>query len=96
MASQPSIRLIVEEIRASKLGNNAKLEHFTTKYKEFSLSCPKLFEAALDATFPLTYLEMMMQQIALLEKNGTDKEAANQVVFKVLNDKYVEPLVNDT
>jgi Tfp pilus assembly protein PilN len=94
MANPQSIRLIVEEIRASKLQDDAKLLYFASKYEDFSLLCPKLFEAALDTSFPLTYLEMMMQQIALLDKKRTDKDAANQVVFKVLNDQYVEPLVN--
>lgn len=82
---------IVHEIKNSKEKN--KVDVFTKKYPGFVEQCPKLFEAACDDMFPMTYLEMMTQQINMLNSKTTNIDSANNVIFKTLNEKYVDHLV---
>lgn len=91
MPTVEDIKGYVQTIRQSSIEN--KKEHFTEEYEWFAKNCPKLFECALDNSFPLTFLDMMIDQIHLLDNKKTDTDSAYENVFKVLNEKYVDPLV---
>lgn len=85
------VKAIVNEIRSSNDPNKEGI--FRDKYPEFVRDCPKLFEATVNNEFPLTFLDMMIQQINNLDNSTTNKEEADGEIFKVLNEKYVDPLV---
>lgn len=80
------LKNLVWEIRDSKLDEQEK-------YADFKKTFPKLFECACDPSFPLTFLDLMCEQINLLDTNKIDKDAAHQKIFDTLNSKYVDHLV---
>jgi hypothetical protein len=93
MLSLKEIQECVHEIRSSKMEEALKCEFYKNTYEEFYKECPKLFDAAMDQEFPLTYLNMMIEQIVMLNKKKTNTDSANETIFKALNDEYIEPLV---
>lgn len=87
------IRKIVTEIRNAKGSNDYKDKHFRAKYPDFVMQLPKLFVAALNDSFPLQYLDLMLQQYDAIQNKTTSVNDADQLVYGKLRAKYVDPLV---
>ena len=85
-----TIMKIVHEIKNSDQEN--KQAYFSKKYSDFAKQCPKLFEAACDDQFPMTYLDLMCKQIGMLDEKKTNVDEANNVIFTTLNEKYIDHL----
>lgn len=88
------IRRIVYEIRTSNI--NRKADYFSAKYADFNKAFPLLFDAALNDTFPLKFLELMLNQRAQLANTEPTKEnieEVNKVVYTALRETYIDPLV---
>ena len=85
------IKRIVLEIRRSRIPN--KEMYFRKQYPKFVEDFPKLFLAALNKDFPLTYLDIMLNQINTLTKDEASLDAADKVVYAQLRKDYVEPIV---
>lgn len=88
------IKRIVNEIR-SKTGIEGDLKRvfFQAKYPKFAHDLPKLFDAALNESFPLNYFELMLNQYECITSQKTSVESANDVVYGKLRGDFVDPLV---
>jgi len=84
-----AIQEIVYEVRNSPLPLSEKVEQFTAKYPDFVKECPKLFDAAIDSTFPLTFLDLMISQINKLDSKKTNKDTADKAIVEALNEQYI-------
>jgi hypothetical protein len=88
------IKAIVTEIRESTHLN--KKMYFTDKYPEFIKQYPQLFKCSLDNEFSLEFLDIMLQQKAVMEKNPTKPtvEKGDKIVYDALCQKYVNHVVD--
>jgi hypothetical protein len=84
-------KVIANEIRTASMPNKRKF--FKEKYPEFVKSHPKFFEAILDPSFPLQYLDFMLEQKEKLDKNQASVEEIDKIVYDKLNDHYVNPVI---
>lgn len=87
------IKSIVEEIRASTDERKVKDQVFRAKYPVFIEQLPKLYEAALNPDFPLTYLDFMLKQLDMLSTSKATLDSADKVVYDQLNEGFVNKLV---
>lgn len=82
---------IVNEIRSSNRPD--KHAYFKGKYLNFWDKYPKLFEAAVDPNFPLTYLHMMLDQRDRLNNSQLSVEEADKEIYDKLREDYVTPVI---
>jgi hypothetical protein len=61
------------------------------KYMYFFEEFPKLFGAAADANFPLTFIDPMLKALGDLDSKKLDLDAADKLVYGQLKNKYVDP-----
>lgn len=89
------IRNIVNDIRnsAHQMEESNREFVFRAKYPEFAEALPKLFLAAINNDFPLTYLEFMLQHFDKLVRKDIDINAADETVIGRLRTDYVEPII---
>jgi len=83
------IRATVNQIRASR----KKEPELRTIYFDFLEAYPKLFAAAIDPTFPMTFLERMLIQLDALNKKEIDIDAADKEVYGELQKVYIDPVI---
>jgi len=86
------IKSIVEDIRASTDERTVKDKVFRAKYPVFVEQLPKLYEAALNPDFPLTYLDFMLKQLEMLSENKSTLDSADKVVYDQLNEGFVNKM----
>lgn len=89
------IKKIVGDIRAVSLFGEKTPHQIKSRYLEFYETFPKLFDAAMDKDFPMTYLNMMLVQLDQL-KNGATVDAVDTVVYGQLREKYIDPFFPNT
>ena len=83
------IKSCVYTLRKSKKSiEKLKEEHF-----QFYEKYPKLFAAATDPMFPLTFLETMLSQLEMLNKKETDIDTADKEVYGELQKTYIDPVI---
>ena len=58
---------------------------------EFYEMFPKLFDAAADKTFPMTFLNAMLLQLKELKSNNTTIDDADALIYGQLRETYIEP-----
>lgn len=87
------IREICHEINRSGLSTDLKRETFKTKYSEFAMDHPSLFEACLNPTFDLEMLEFMLCKRDEIE-NGLEIEQADKTVYDKLSETYILPYID--
>lgn len=95
MTSSVIIKKIVYDIRNSPIKDlTERRNHFRAKYMSFFSTHPTLFECALDKSFPLSFLDFMLDQRNKL--SGTSDEEtvkeADQKVYEVLQEKYFKDI----
>lgn len=66
------------------------------KHMEFYDGHPRLFDAAADVTFPLTYIDTMLDEREKLKSNQVDADTADKNIYGQLRAVYVDPLVNSS
>ena len=89
------INAIVKNIRsdaASKKYNEIQMKE---KYINFRDNYPKLFEAAADTTFPLTFLDQMMFQLNALNNKKIALDDADKIVYGSLRERYIDPVMSN-
>jgi hypothetical protein len=93
--SSQEISRTVKEIRelAKKKRN---VESLRDKYIEFVDKYPKLFAAAVDLSFPMTFLEIMLDKLEALNKKEIDLDAADKHVYGELQKTYIDPVIPPT
>lgn len=92
----PEIMSIIEEIRTAPGTETNKRTLFKKRYGDFAESFPKLFEAALNKEFPLTYLKFMLEEKDKLESKHMTVDEADKVVYDRLREHYIDPVVGKT
>lgn len=97
--SSDELRKIVNEIKGSSIVDTAmKKEFYKDKYADFVVKFPRLFDAALEPSFPMSFLEFMLQQRDGLYQQDLNKatvEAADKFVYDKLRETYVTPVVKE-
>ena len=88
-----SIKETVDIIR-EYAKNGIPINKLRVKYKDFSDSYPKLFDVAVDPTFPLTFLTPMLAQLKALNNKETDLDSADKIVYGQLQKQYVDPVMD--
>jgi len=89
--SADSIRDQVNVIRSmASIHTESKLR---TMYNDFLDKYPKLFAAAIDPTFPLTFLDQMLQQMESLNKNEIKLDDADKIIYGDLQKKFIDPFI---
>lgn len=83
------IKSIVKTLRES----NLPVAALKSKYGQFAEDYPRLFEFAVDKRINLTYLDMMLQQLELLNNKQTDLDKADEHIYGKLRTDYVDPHV---
>lgn len=99
--SSEHIIQIVKEIRSSAMmkrthhSDGDRIMYFRDKYPVFFEKFPKLFMAALDASFDVRFLGMMLKQRDTIIQDGTAEklEKVSQDVYEGLNEKYLYPVL---
>lgn len=86
-----TIRQTIFEIRAEASGKRSTIKNMRTKWFSFYESNPKLFDAAVDISFPLTYIDLMLEEIDKLNNNTVSMEQADKNVYGRLRGIYVDP-----
>ena len=71
------------------------IQKLRVKYISFRDSYPKLFEAAADSSFPLTFLDPMIVQLKALNNKEIDLESADKLVYGKLQKQYVDPVLSN-
>jgi hypothetical protein len=84
------IKRIITEIRSSTLPN--KENHFKGVYPEFFKKFPKMYFAAADDSFDLSFIDMMLARRADVVKDPTTLTTLTESVQEILNEKYVYPI----
>jgi len=87
-----TIRSIVSAIRAE--ADKSSIRSLKDKYFDFYQNNPRLFEAAANTAFPLTYIDTMLAEIDKLNNKTTDMDAADKNIYGQLRSVYVDPLIN--
>lgn len=82
----------VKSIRA--LAEKKNVDDLRNEFIEFVDKYPKLFNAAVDVTFPMSFLEMMLVQLEALNKKEIDLDAADKQVYGELQKTYIDPIVS--
>jgi hypothetical protein len=85
------IKRIIYEIRNANVSD--KNAYFRHKYPNFAKTHPRLFDAALDPAFDLTYLDMMLNYRDDIKKSNLNIDEADQVIYGKLREHYVDPLM---
>lgn len=85
---------IIEEIRAAPMNEQSKRAIYKQKYPKFAESFPKLFDASLSKTFPLTYIKFMLEEKEKLESNLTTVDEADKTVYDKLREDYIDPVIS--
>ena len=82
---------LVNKIRSDSESNT--FEYVKAKYQEFFEKYPVLFKNAVDASFPLTYLEWMIS----MSKKVTESNVENldKEVYDQLRKDYIDPIIKD-
>jgi hypothetical protein len=65
--------------------------YLKNKYWDFWEKYPKLFNAAADRSFPLTFLANMLVQLEKLNKNEINLDCADSNVYGELRKEYIDP-----
>lgn len=86
-----AIRTTINAIRAE--ASKSSLKSLKTKYHSFYENNPRLFEAAANVSFPLTYLDTMLAEIDKLNEQSIDMETADKNIYGQLRSIYVDPLI---
>lgn len=87
----PTIRETIAAIRAE--AEKSSVKSLKAKFFSFYEKNPKLFDAAADPKFPLTYIEPMLAMIDKLNDKETDMESADKDIYGQLRSVYVDPLI---
>ncbi len=87
-----TIRATIAAIRAD--ADKSSLRNLKSKYFQFYENNPRLFEAAANTAFPLTYIETMLAEIDKLNNKTTDMDTADKNIYGQLRSVYVDPLIN--
>jgi hypothetical protein len=61
------------------------------EYMSFFEAYPKLFAAAVDPAFPMTFIDPMLQALNDLDNKKLNLDAADELVYGQLRKKYVDP-----
>ena len=93
MMDSTEIKYMVNEIRSAQGTQEWKDAHFRAKYPEFVDKLPKLYMAALNSSFPLQYLDLMLEQYEKLRQQRTTVKDADEKVYGELRSNFVDPLV---
>lgn len=83
------IKSICESIRSSKLQPRQLFE----KFPDFAEQYPTLFQACVNKSNSLEYLDHMLDMVEKIEKRTVSVENADKDVYSILNDKYVNPVL---
>ena len=86
-----TIRQTIFDIRAEASGKRSTIKNMRTKWFSFYESNPKLFDAAVDISFPLTFIDLMLEEIDKLNANAVSMEQADKNVYERLRGIYVDP-----
>lgn len=86
-----NIKKILTEIR----GSDENVEVLQKNYIEFYDTYPKLFRAAIDKTFPLTFLDVMLKNLEKLNKNECTVDEADKSVYGILQKEYIDPVTDN-
>ena len=82
---------MVFKIRTDSETNN--FDYVKAKYQAFFEKYPVLFKNAVDASFPLTYLEWMVSMSKKLTGNNVDN--LDKEVYDQLRKDYIDPIIKD-
>ena len=85
------IKKVVNELRELSLTSDPF--GLREKYKEFYELYPRLFEVSMTPSFKLDYLDMMLDTMQRIKDNSTTQDAADEIVYSTLKEKYVDPVV---
>jgi hypothetical protein len=83
---------IVNDIRNSCTPNKEK--YFACKYPDFKAKYPALFGAALNDSFSLRFLSLMLSQRNEVLLNKKDLDACDKVVYDTLREAYITPVID--
>lgn len=86
--SGDEIKAIVNEIRTVQIPNKENV--LKLKYAKFFETYPRLFMAALNPSFPLDYLDMMLTQRNKMSSGEQTVEETDKAVYDVLRERYVK------
>lgn len=84
------IKSMVNEIR-SCVDNGEKDEVIKNRYLAFWQQYPKVYNAAVNRDFPLTFLSAMLIQLDKLNKKEIDLDGADSNVYGDLRKTYIDP-----
>ena len=88
------IRSTIHQIRKDASSQQYTNVSLRTKYYSFFEENPRVFEAAIDVTFPLTYLELMLAELDKLNNKTVDMDSADKNIYGHLREIYVDPLIS--
>lgn len=88
------IKSIVSKIRDDAKSRKFNELQMKSMYIDFRDSYPKLYEAAVDTSFPLTFLNGMMIQLDALRKKEIGLDEADKIVYGDLQKTYIDPVVS--
>lgn len=92
---QPKIAFSVDKIKSiiEILKNSRENEEVLKEtYIEFYDTYPKLFKAALDKSFPMTFLDVMLMNLEKLNNNEFSVDDADKSVYGILQKEYIDPV----
>ena len=84
------------DIRTSSMSTDKKNQFYSGKYHDFKMTFPKLYEAALNPSFPLEFFDMMLKQRDNLRDKVNTVDDADRIVYDTLREKYVTPIISTT
>ena len=88
------IRSTIHQIRKDASSQQYTNVSLRTKYYSFFEENPRVFEAAIDVSFPLTYLELMLAELDKLNNKTVDMDSADKNIYGHLREIYVDPLIS--
>lgn len=86
---------IAREIKTANLPSAIKRNHYAKKYPEFFTRFPSLFEACMDPSFDLKFLNYMLRKKNEIRYGNLKLDDADAEVYETLKKEYVYPVVGD-
>ena len=90
----PNILTTVKKIRSDATSKKYNELQMKERYIDFRDNYPKLYEAAADTSFPLTFLDQMMIQLNALNNKEIALDDADKIVYGSLQKTYIDPVMS--